>query len=217
MTHRALILISFLFFTSCLAHAGSVTLATSRSAFNDVAYWPGNCRQNLHSVLSTSTNGVTITATDAGKSIDTDIQQPPGCPYDGWSGNFAPGDDLLYTNAHGPLTLTFGKGIFGAGAQIGSNGYGGFTAKICDNLGDCFTENGIETKNADNSAIFIGLLDTSPGITSITFDLTGTNDFSINEVSLKDSVATTPEPSSLILFATSLLGLAPFRRKLFGK
>jgi hypothetical protein len=27
----------------------------------------------------------------------------------------------------------------------------------------------------------------------------------------------TPEPSSLILFGTSLLGLAPFRRKLFGR
>ncbi len=28
---------------------------------------------------------------------------------------------------------------------------------------------------------------------------------------------TTPEPSSLLLFGTSLLGLAPFRRKLFGR
>ncbi len=31
------------------------------------------------------------------------------------------------------------------------------------------------------------------------------------------SVAATPEPSSLLLFGTSLLGLAPFRRKLFGR
>jgi hypothetical protein len=29
--------------------------------------------------------------------------------------------------------------------------------------------------------------------------------------------ATTPEPSSILLFATGLLGLAPFRRKLFGR
>src|ERR1700722_1359770 len=31
------------------------------------------------------------------------------------------------------------------------------------------------------------------------------------------SVGATPEPSSLFLFCTSLLGLAPFRRKLFGQ
>jgi PEP-CTERM motif len=31
------------------------------------------------------------------------------------------------------------------------------------------------------------------------------------------SVAATPEPSSLLLFGTSLLGLVPFRRKLFGR
>ena len=31
------------------------------------------------------------------------------------------------------------------------------------------------------------------------------------------AVTATPEPSSLLLFGTSLLGLAPFRRKLFGK
>ena len=31
------------------------------------------------------------------------------------------------------------------------------------------------------------------------------------------AVTSTPEPSSLLLFGTSLLGLAPFRRKLFGR
>jgi hypothetical protein len=31
------------------------------------------------------------------------------------------------------------------------------------------------------------------------------------------SVATTPEPSSVLLFGTALLGLAPFRKKLFGR
>jgi PEP-CTERM motif len=31
------------------------------------------------------------------------------------------------------------------------------------------------------------------------------------------STSATPEPSSLLLFGTSLLGLAPFRRKLFGR
>jgi hypothetical protein len=34
---------------------------------------------------------------------------------------------------------------------------------------------------------------------------------------IKPAVSATPEPSSLLLFGTSLLGLAPFRRKLFGR
>jgi hypothetical protein len=34
---------------------------------------------------------------------------------------------------------------------------------------------------------------------------------------LEGSVSATPEPSSLLLFGTSLLGLAPLRRKLFGR
>jgi hypothetical protein len=39
----------------------------------------------------------------------------------------------------------------------------------------------------------------------------------IDNISLTPNSATTPEPSSLLLFGTSLLGLVPFRRKLFGR
>jgi len=39
--------------------------------------------------------------------------------------------------------------------------------------------------------------------------------FADSNLALPSSV--TPEPSSLLLFGTSLLGLVPFRRKLFGR
>jgi hypothetical protein len=47
----------------------------------------------------------------------------------------------------------------------------------------------------------------------------GAADFiGFDNITLGSSVAgATPEPSSLILFGTSLLGLVPFRRKLFGR
>jgi hypothetical protein len=42
--------------------------------------------------------------------------------------------------------------------------------------------------------------------------------YNLDDVSVVPTALTaTPEPSSLLLFGTSLLGLAPFRRKLFGK
>jgi hypothetical protein len=90
---------------------------------------------------------------------------------------------------------------------------------ICANGTEfCFSESGDITGAGDNSSIYIGLLDTTPGITSITFSLVGgSTDFAINQLSLTNGVSMTPEPSSLLLFGTSLLGLAPFRRKLFGR
>ena len=39
----------------------------------------------------------------------------------------------------------------------------------------------------------------------------------VDDVDIQAGVTSTPEPSSLLLFGTSLLGLAPFRRKLFGR
>jgi hypothetical protein len=54
---------------------------------------------------------------------------------------------------------------------------------------------------------FLSNPDTTLGLSSASFTMT--YDYT--------PVATTPEPSSLILFGTSLLGLAPFRRKLFGR
>jgi hypothetical protein len=53
---------------------------------------------------------------------------------------------------------------------------------------------------------------------TVDFSVTGqAEDMGLDNVSVAPAVTTTPELSTLLLFGTSLLGLAPFRRKLFGR
>jgi len=212
----------------CLSLVGSANLradtlssATSRAGFNDTALWPGTCTQGLTSVSVTSTGGVGVTATDAGGSIDADTQTAPGCSYDGWFGNFAPGDNILWNAGNGAITLNFSTAVSGVGVQIQQDIFGGFTGQIQlyngATLLGTFTEAGVSNSNADNSAIFLGAIDsTGANITSAVFSLTGGGtDFAINDVSLLDGgvVTTTPEPGSLVLLGAGLFGLIGLRRK----
>jgi PEP-CTERM motif len=215
MRQRILFLALGLLTAATFAHAGTITGTTTRSG-NDSANWGqlGGCGTTIPASFSaTSTDGIGITGTLAG---DGQVRFQTTCL---WGGNFASGDNVLWTDGNGPLTLAFSKGVSGAGAQIEADLFGAFTATICVNgTVFCFSESGDSTSGGDNSAIYIGFLDTTPVITSITFSIVGGNtDFAINQLSLTDGVSTTPEPSSLLLFGTSLLGLAPFRRKLFGR
>jgi hypothetical protein len=138
----------------------------------------------------------------------------------GWGGNFAPGDELLWTNSpgQGPLTFNFSTPITGVGANIQADFFGAFTAQICDQANNCFSENGNSNSNGDGSAIFIGLAN-DPGITSVTFSLLSCafdcNDFAINQMDITTSTTTTPEPGTLVMFGSGILGLAGLvRRKL---
>ena len=142
----------------------------------------------------------------------------------GWNGNFTNGDELLWTQGNGPLTLTFGTAVSGVGANIQADFFGAFTALIQafdvnGNLIESFSENGNSNSNGDGSAIFIGLLDN--GIKSVTFSLTACSfdcaDFAINQLDIVGGHQTVPEPASLILLGSGLFGLAGTIRKSLGK
>ena len=140
-----------------------------------------------------------------------------------WNGNFAPGDHLLYngaafTGVQGDISLTFATGIFGVGAQVQADFYGGFSGTISaygqfNNLLGSFNFNGVSNGNADNSAVLAGVLDNTPDIYRIVFhtsDIFGGNDFAINQVDLVTSVPDTGTTLSLLSFG--IIGIALMRR-----
>ena len=99
----------------------------------------------------------------------------------GWSGNFAPGDALLFTNAFtqdiNQITLTGfdGPGIVSGGAQIQANFYGNFVARIeafdATNVSlGFFDVNGLSSGAGNNSAPFIGVTSDTP-ITSLSLSV----------------------------------------------
>ncbi|MGO9600461.1 MAG: PEP-CTERM sorting domain-containing protein [Isosphaeraceae bacterium] len=161
-----------------------------------------------------------MNVSEPGIAFSTDEQSPPGA----FQGNFAPGDKLLWTGAsggtpnRGPITLNFGSNLIsGGGAQIMPDGYGSFTAVIQafdknGNLLGSFTEVGNATSAADNSAIFIGIYDSSPEIASIKIGDNGALDFVINKFDFVTTSTAVPEPASLIMAGIAATATFAFRR-----
>lgn len=213
--------------SAAILSADVVVGTTNRTGYNDSVNWGqlGLCNQTVASTFSaTSSGGLTVTGSEASGHVEGDVQRNAdssgGCSYNGWFGNFAPGDNLIFTGftGLGPLTLGFSTGVSGAGLQIMRNAFGAFTATIDAYNGatllGSFSEGGTSAFTADNSAIFIGINDLSgPNITSIVIN-TDSSDFAVNQLSLLTNAV--PEPSSIgmaLLLGLGVLTAAHRRRK----
>lgn len=135
-----------------------------------------------------------------------------------WLGNFAPGDELLWTGfGTDPqvITISFATGVFGAGAQIQNDFPGPFDAfvKVYDTGGvllysDTFAGN--STPDADDSAIFVGVLNDVANIGKMEIGLVNDGlSFAINQLDVSRAILV-PEASSYVALV-GLVGLVGTR------
>jgi hypothetical protein len=152
--------------------------------------------------------------------------------YAGWNGNFDPGANLLWdeNNQNNPpdgVTVTFSAPVNSVGFQIQADFFGSFTGQLevfgSSGLLGTLILDGSSNGNADDSALFMGLLDDSgANITSIdiqTYNSFDINDFAIDDISITSDASTSvPEPGSIVLLASVVLGVAGLlRRRLSGE
>ena len=193
---------------------GGVILVTGASALapNDAIDWG---QLGSDSTSFPSSTAVT-SAGGLGASVTTD--DPSGLVRvdegNSWVGNFTVGDHLITNNqlAFAPLTIDFATPISGAGAKIQLDSSGPFTASIeafsgSTSLGT-FMEDGNSTSLEDGSAIFIGVLDTTPSITSLVFGIENPpsfqGDFAIDSLLINTSSVPEPTSSVMAMFAIAV-------------
>ena len=151
-----------------------------------------------------------------------------------WLGNFDYGESLLWTgNSNfgvgglGPMAMVFANPVGTFGFTIQGDLYGPFTAFIeaFDSAGNLLysnSANGVSNGLENGSALFLGAGDKSGNnIAAIEFTISSpagppwNNDFAIDDVSIGYNY--TPEPSSLVLLGSGLLGLAGVARRKLGR
>ena len=209
--------------------AQAISFVTSRNALgaNDYYDW-GTLGSSFTTVNNpstvTSNLGNNATISQAGGNFEIRQQS------NGWAGEFAPGDNVLWSQgANGPITIAFANPVFGAGAQIQGNYGGSFTANltaydVSNNSLGTFNLPGLTNGNSDNSAIFIGVEDSTASIAKLTFSVPVANnpqDFAVGRL----SVATVPVPAAVpwetdalpVVGSTILFGLGLWSKRKFEK
>ena len=171
---------------------------------------------------ATSTAGNTITGSFAGGS---GLVAVAGVSWTPVVAPFVAGDHLVWTfnnatnTGTAPLTLAFGTAVLAGGVEIQSDAPGLFTAQV--QAFDGATSLGIEnlTSDAAGDPIFIGAQDTTADITSVVISCTGAcanNDFAVDtllSINPQAPPPPTPEPGTLALLGSSLLGFAALWRR----
>lgn len=208
-------LIVMLLFAASAAWADSLTDITSAGAqgANDSTSWSqlgADATELGTSFSATSAQGISVSGGFAGSTPTSLIAVACTASPCSWSGGtsgstpFSGGDSLIWTanagsSGNGPVTLTLGSSVSGAGALIQEDAPGQFTAEI--QVFNGVTSLGSYSENSDSNGdpVYIGVKDTSgTNINKVVFSIVSTTntdgdvtDFALDTMLLNDSPAAT--------------------------
>ena len=214
---RAVAAVATAFMLSTSVNAQSIV--TSRAALGATGFFDWSVLGPTFTGVANPTGGIAgtttggITATVSRSTAGIMERRDQG---NGWSGNFAAGDALIWTRDQpGFLRIAFSSAVGGVGAQLQQDSFGAFTGVLRvfngATLLNTFNLAGTGDSNGDNSAIFLGAQ--GAPITAIEYQMSDINqDFAINRLSIR-STSVVPEPSTYALLATGLVALMGVTRR----
>jgi len=220
-TKKILLFLAAVVLVACTAAQADVIVLVTAPVGGNIVDWSSTgfaVNHQSHGFLGYSTGGDTATATVSGGNSNKGqlVQQGTACP---WCGNLNTGEYAIWTRSHGPLTVSFGNAYDFVGAYFQQDVFGSFTAKLDAYMGNTLlgsvTESGTSAF-APGTALFIGARDlTGPNITKVVFSETAGN--YLTNFAIGTMYAGVPEPGTLVLLGSGLLGLAGFARRRTAK